>query len=549
MKLRKILAILLALIFVMAPLAGCGSGDSGAPAAGDPGNPGSPGSTGSPGGAGGVDTPSGSERSRVVNIGYGEKPRTLDPGNFRDQGSKTTIGMMYETLIYSPHDGSGYLPMLAHSWDIDPDGMYWIFYLRDDVYFHHGTKMTSVDVVASFQRQIDHRGELEWLPLYLPDLEYVEAIDEYTVKIGFSNPVPLAGNAFRIGYIFPADAFEEFGEDLWHLQRCYGTGPWQMVEWIDGQYSHFKKFDNYWNRANFDSYFDEVFIHHIQEPTSAVAAHLAGSLDAYTPAGGVDNDLLSMYLGREHLTQFVDVGTNANIYTFLQFGEGSIWHDERVRQAFSMSINRQSLIDNVLGRGELPRSFWHEGVIGFLDLGGYEYNPDRARQLLAESDYDGRDIIMLSTRNLSRAEDICLVLAGFANAVGFNMVVQVEDAAVFSVRRDEADYDLYIHQGVFPDGLPGRHYNRIMGNTDRQDYENEEMFHLIRTFNSEMDEGRRRVLSEEINRMITLNVAPQITFMHLVSVYAVDYGVAGIAFYADGELDFSRVTWDPSMVP
>ena len=115
----------------------------------------------------------------------------MDPQNYNGLGGQLLISFAYESLIYSPHDGSGYQPYLAKSWDIDPEGMHWTFHLRDDVTWSTGDPLTADDVVYSVERFINGAPELSWKSQYLPAASYAEKIDDYTVKIGFTAPSPM----------------------------------------------------------------------------------------------------------------------------------------------------------------------------------------------------------------------------------------------------------------------------------------------------------------------------------------------------------------------
>ena len=495
-------------------------------------------------------TPAVPERSKVVNIGFSEKPRTLDPHNAPEQGSETTNRMFFETLIYSSHDGSPYTPLLAESWDIAPDGKSWTFYLRKGVFWHNGDPFNADDVVATYTRLSDRRDDLGYFNNNLADFESVEKIDEHTVKVNFSQPYPLAGNSFRGTYIIPAKAYEELGDDLFHLQYCYGTGPWMLVEWVDGQYSHFKKNPDYWNKAVYDPYFEEVYIWHIGEPASAVAAHISGSLDAYTPSGGINYDMLPLYAGTEDTIEIVSIETSTNWFLQFQCREDNPFTDIKVRQALDMAIDRQLIIDAILGGGRHPIGLWAPEVTGHdPKIDPYVYDPDRARQLLAESTYDGRTVQILSYPNAPKAEEICLYIADMANKVGFNMTVAIEATNIYGTRRATGDYDVFGAHVSFPDGVPFRIMNvHVLNDIYKNHFNNAELNAIVQKFNVELDPAQRKKYAQEFNRFLRDHTAPQVAVAHLNAIYAVNYGIVGIDLYPDGLHNFSYVDYDPSKV-
>ena len=492
------------------------------------------------------------ERSRTVNIGISERARSMDPHMAHEQGTELPIRLFYETLLWSQHDGTPYTPALAESWEMSEDGMYWTFYLRQGVQWHNGDPFNADDVVATFQRMIDRRGELSYVQTQLAQLESVEKIDEFTARIHFNQPYPLAGNAFRGSYIIPAKAYAEHGDDLFHNQLCYGTGPWILVEWVDGQYTHVRKNPNYWGKDFYDPYFEELYLRLVPEPATAIAAHLAGDLDAYVPGGGINADLIPLYAGSEDRIEIVVQPTNYNLYLQMTSGPGQAFEDIDVRRAFTLAIDRQLIVDAIYqGFGSVPVGIWHPAVISHdPNIEPYVYDPDLARQILANSTYDGRTIEILTYPNMPKAEEACLALAGMANEVGFNMTVNVSENAVFQERRRTGDYDVFAGHVPFPDGLPARLINtNIYTDVYSSNLNNAELNDLSRRFLTELDPDRRRQLGQEINRFMVDIVAPHIVFAHIDALNARNYGIVGIRFNADGFHNFAWVDWDPNDGP
>ena len=466
-------------------------------------------------------------------------------------GTEACLRMMWDNLLYTDRTGSGtYHPALAKSWDIAPDGLSWTFYLREDVFWSDGNPFNADDVVYSCNRVDENRDELVYIASYFPQYDSVEKINEYTVKINFKEPFPLAGNAFRAFFIIPKVAHEQYGDDLFNLQICTGTGPWKIVEWVTGQYIHYEKNENYYDKANFDSYFDEVYIRFVTEPATGVAAHLSGSLDVYCPSGGINNDYLSMYAGTEDRIEMIGQATNQNAYLAVQCKPESILSDMNVRKALSLSIDRQLIVDTIFGGfGSTPSGYFAPGVIGYdPSVPPYEYNPALAKQLLDASAYNGEPLEIMINPNLTRGMDMMLAVADMANSVGFNISVKLEETTVFNTRRAEADWDFFGMQVSFIDGIPARQFNLILNDPEKRNYVDEEMNSLIRRFNSEMSVDGRQSLAAQINRMLVDKVGPDIVILHFTNNYARNRGMTGRDFfYPDGTFCVAFVDYDPSM--
>ena len=541
---RRILSILLVFVMLVGA-AGCGGGTGTGTAST---------STAGSGAASTADSSaapvsSGPERSRIVNIGFSTKPRTIDPGNYTDPGTDTSVTMSYEPLVHSDHAGI-YSPLLATEWAMSEDGSVWTLKLRQGVLFHDGDTFDADDVVFSYQRQLDAEGELVMLMQYVPTLEAVEKIDDYTVKFTFDSPTPTALNGFRAIPVYSKDTHDKVGDEMFNLvEHANGTGPWVFDEWIDGQYSHFTKNPNYWDKANYDPYFEEVYIRHVSEPSSAVAAHLSGDLDAYIPYGGIDNDLLPLYAGTEQKTELLDFMTNTNLYIALSFKEGQVWRDYDVRKAFSLSIDRASIMNLILGKGEVSRGYFYEGVVGTdRSIEPFEYNPEAAKELLATTGYDGRNIEIIGSPNTPKGAEISQAIADMAKQAGFNITMTVLDTAIYGTRRNSGDYDAYMTTVQFVDGLPFRLLNsNFVTDNMKTEYSNTEIRDRIVAASQELDEQKREQLVKEANKLICEDL-PQILIGTMAVTYAQDYGLTGVEFYTDGLQHFTYVDYDPSLV-
>jgi ABC-type transport system substrate-binding protein len=444
--------------------------------------------------------------------------------------------------------GGPWQPMLAHSWDVCPEATYWIFYLEENVYFHNGQKFTARDVVFTYQMLLDMVDTSPVTLAVLPVLDSVEMIDEYTVKIGFSEPFPMAGNGFRSIYIIPHEAGERLGEDFWLDRHSYGTGPWVIEEWIDGQHTRFSKNPNYWGKDDFDSYFEEVIMVHSTEPASIVAAQLAGSIDVYAPLGGIDNDMLAQYAAHSDRFRLHTVETTMNLHMTWQH-QNTPFADYNARRAFNHSINRQLLIDTVVGRGVFPTTYFHPGIPGSdPSIDPYQYDPDLARQFLAMSSYDGSPLEIMVTSGIPKPEETALAIADMASRVGFNMTVRVEDGTTFTTRRNASDYGLLIGQIAFPNAVPARFVNTMLNDTSRTNFDDEELKEMIRGFNMALTDEARLPFTTAINKRMSETLSPHFALVYVVAVSPVAHGVT-LDFYPDGMLNYMRVNYDPSIIP
>jgi len=458
--------------------------------------------------------------------------------------------MTFEALVRSDHAGN-HFPHLAESWEFNEDGSAMTLRLREGVYFHNGEYFDADAVVFNFERLIEGRSTLGVAINFWQALESVEAIDQYNVRLNFDGPFSSALTSLKCTFMIPPGAFEEHGEALFNDQIMYGTGPWIFEEWVDGQFARFTKNTSYWNIANYDSYFNEVFIRYVVEPSSAVAAHLAGDVDAYIGIGGISADMVPLYAGAEDRIQVVNFLTSSFKYLHLSYREGSVFHDENVRWALVYGIDRQSISDNLLGGGPPVRSMFPQGVVGYdPTIEPYVFDPDRARQFLEDSTYDGRELLLLANSGSPSAESVNLAIADMLGQVGFNIVVRVEDSATFNTLRAAGEYDIFSIHSMYGDGNPFNHLTaRILRDIHGSYFYDTEMFAVIEEFTIAMDPDERQRLAAQVNRMFRELPGPQTAYAVLYANQAINWGITGIDLFPDGFVGFNRVDWDPTLIP
>jgi peptide/nickel transport system substrate-binding protein len=352
--------------------------------------------------------------------------------------------------------------------------------------------------------------------------------------------------------IIPDAAFAKYGEDLWNKQLMYGTGPWVFKEWIDGQYVRLEKNHEYWNKAEYDPYYEEVYLRFILEPATIVAAHLAGDIQVNLQQSGVPKELRSLYSGTNSRIQEIERRTGQFFYAQFQSEKGKVFNDKNARMAFEYCLDRKSIVSNILdGDAELITSLIAEPVQGFdPSLPPYEYNVEKAKEYLKKSGYDGRKITVMGHTSLKKSEEILLATVDNMKAVGFNAEIELVDMSVFLELRATGKYDL-----VYALGLPSNNdateplSQRFDTGRDGHHYDNPEMHDLIEKLQREMDAGKRASYVTRISHIIRDEAAPATGVCSLNMTYYSDWGVSGIYYFRDGSVRMMYVDYDPSLVP
>lgn len=486
------------------------------------------------------------EVKTVLNLALSENITKLDPHDIFNFPVFTACWMMYDTLISTDHEGN-YSPGLATAWDKSDDGLIWTFSLREDVKFQNGEEFDSADIVATFQRLIDH-PELTCALTYWPYLESVTAIDKYTVEIKLSDPFGPAEYAFSNTWIIPNEAWEADGETLWTEQKAVGTGPWQLVEWVDGQYTHFKKFEGSWDI--YDTTLEEIYLRHILEPSTAINGQLSGVIDANLATGGVARDMLSMYTGTENVVEMVNVDISLFHYLQFQCREGSVFEDQRVREAFSLALDREALVDYVLGAGSIPNGIFPEGTLGAdASVPAYEYDVEKAKALLAEAGYDGREFTIYTHTGIPMGKQLLTAIQDMLVQAGFNAKIQPVEVSALNNIRKEGTYDAFLASNNYVSGDPYAHINqRILSDNHHSNYQDEEMMKLIEDSNKAVEPADREAILKQLNARMRETLAPQIATDQMQACYPINYGVTGLQLYRDGLINVRYANWDPALV-
>ena len=487
------------------------------------------------------------DHSKSVTIAFTEGLIKLDPQDQSVATGLTMNDMIFDTLLQDNHDGT-FDNRLAESVEFSDDNMEITIKIHEGVTFHDGEKLDADDVVCSFQRLIDTPTLYSYIS-YWGSLESVEKVDDYTVKVKLNAPeVAAARQGLGSLVVIPNEAYEKNGTALFTDGIMTGSGPWKFVEWVDGQYLKMEKNPDYWNGGN-NSYFDEVYLRFVPEASTAISGQIAGDLDAYYNVnGGIPADLQALYAGSEDKCELLTVPVSSIDYLGFQCGENSVFNDVNVRRAFSMAIDRQTIIDALLGGGAVNPGVMNDMSLGYdesLDVDWYHYDPEAAKELLNSTGYAGEEVTISS---VAAFNTLALAVADYANAIGFNCKAEVVEAATLADIRATADYDMFIVTAIHGSGDPYQFLSfRVFADGHHSEYVNDELHSLIEQSNQEADVEARNELLKQINAIIADECAPMVSLARLQTVQSVNYGITGITFAPDGFCLCRNVDYDPSL--
>jgi len=307
---------------------------------------------------------------------------------------------VYETLLrYDPLEDK-FIPVLATDYEKSEDGLTWTFHIRKGVKFHDGTELDAEAVRFSIQRTIDlgKGAAFIWDPV-----EEINVLDEYTVEFKLKYPAPLdliAASAYG-AFIVSPEAVKSHPEDWLSQGNEAGTGPYKLKSYQLGEEVVLEKFEDYW-RGWEGPHFDTVVIKKI--PETATRRQLVEKGDADITIELPYEDIEAL---KEHPDVNVVVGPSFQ-NLFMMFNTDKPPLDNKlVRQALSYAFPYDNVVKYSMGsfarqaRGAIPYGLWGHGE----DLFQYEYDLDKAKELLAEAGYpDGGFELLLTYLSGDEAE-------------------------------------------------------------------------------------------------------------------------------------------------
>jgi peptide/nickel transport system substrate-binding protein len=310
-----------------------------------------------------------------ITVGMQLEPPNLDPtAGAAAAIDEVVYANVFEGLTRFGPDGS-VLPGLAESWEIAPDGLSWVFTLREGVTFHDGLPMTAEDVAFSFERAMAEDSTNAQKQLF-EGINSVNVIDDLTVEIGLdTHKGALLWNLAWGDAVIVSPASAET-----NATDPVGTGPFRFERWVQGDQVELVRNDDYWGEP---AALDGVTFKFISDPTAAFAAMMAGDIDAFPNFPAPEN--LAQFQADPRFS--VIVGTSEGETILAMNNARAPFDDVRVRRAVAHAIDRSAIIDGAMfGYGTPIGSHFAPHHPAYEDLTGMSaFDPEMAKALLAEA--------------------------------------------------------------------------------------------------------------------------------------------------------------------
>jgi oligopeptide transport system substrate-binding protein len=475
------------------------------------------------------------EQALVLAGGESTNPRDYDPATTHGSGDK----LVFSGLVsFDPR--LNLTPDLAKSWEASPDGTVYTFMLRQNAKFHDGRPVTAQDVIYSWERALNPALHSDTALTYLGDIvgapevaagqtEHVsglEALDAHTPKVTIDEPKPYFLLKLTYPTAFVLDkANVESGEE-W-FRKPNGTGPYKLTEW--------RRFEQITYEANPDFYLGKPSIPYvIVKLYSGVGLRLyeAGDIDITgVPYSSAERFLDPTEPLHNELLTGVGLCTGFVVFDITQ----PPFDDVKVRQAFSMAFDRQKYIDVVLNGHALPAiGLFPPGLPGFnIRLKGLPYDPERARQLLAESKYaDNLPTIVYTDAGIgfSIGGDVAALAQMWKQVLGVEITVENLEPNYFYDKIVAGQHGQIFGGGWCADYPDPENFADVLfhtgSNQNTGGFSNSELDALLERARVEQDVSKRIEMYQQAEQII-VNDAPVLFTTHSLSYQLVKPYVKG----------------------
>jgi peptide/nickel transport system substrate-binding protein len=478
--------------------------------------------------AAGAAVPARAQARPPLTVAIGTDLITQDPCRIAGGNDYFFFANVFEGL-YGPDENGKPAPLLAESHAVSPDGLSYEFTLRPNARFHSGEPVTAEDVRFSWQRAVAPETRNPRASVLVANIADVEVLDQRRCRVKLKQrDASFLDNCGEYWYIISKKHAEAGGENPFDRQPI-GTGPFAFVERRVRSYIKLRGFEQHWGRV---PAFGEVTLKIIPDDQSRVAQVQTGESDIVTNVPPV----LAAPLQRLPNVQVVRAPSFQNIYIAINALNGHPGlRRADVRRALNMAVDKAALLRaTMLGFAQQLEQPCHPDIFGCdAQVTPYGYNPDRARQILAEAGFDfGRPLKLLGqgTGRVPQARETLQGVAAFLNRIGIRTEINMLDygawISVYGARQKDPSVDLVFANFTDYNGDPsGRLLRQVRTGATYSWYSNPEIDAMLDRMNDFASVEERRAFVRRLFARLH-EEAPLIPLWTVDSIYGVGRGLS-----------------------
>ena len=445
---------------------------------------------------------------------------TLDPHGSNDTPSSNVQANIYETLVVQD-ENMELQPGLAEEWEAVEDNV-WEFKLREGVTFHDGSEFNAEVVKANLERVIDPEVGSPRAFLYSMITD-IEAVDDYTVRITTEYPFsPLPSHlAHPGGGMMSLEAIEgdyasmEEGNEpgTYINENPIGTGYFKFESWSPGTEVVLTKNEDYWGEP---ARLDSVTFKVVPEDLTRIAELETGVAHVTDPLSPSD-------VAQVEATDGLYVNQQGSVRTnYIGFNmEKEPFDDVRVRQAISMAIDKEQIIEGIYdGIGTPAIGPLAPDVFGYDEsLSGIEYDPEQAKELLAEAGYEDGFSTTIWTDDKRENVDTVTNIQAQLSEIGIDVDIEVLEWGAFLETTAQGDTEMFVLgwttvTGDADYGMYSLFHSDMVGEPGNRTFtKDDELDELLDAARQENDPDKRLELYSEAQELL-VDLAPWIYLHH-----------------------------------
>lgn len=451
-------------------------------------------------------------------------PTTLDPSQIVDVTGGTIAAKLFNGLVRLGDDFK-IKPDIAERWSVSNDGLRYTFYLKHGVCFSNRREVKAYDFKYSFQRILDRAGKSpnswvlekitgadEFMKGKADDVRGIKVTDDYTLDIHLKKPFSPLLNllAMTAAYVVPREEVERWGPDF--SSHPMGTGPFILKEWRPNREIILVKRTGYFEPP---AKVQGLIYRIIPEDLTAVTEFEIGNIDILT----IPASEFSRYRKDPEKKNYISSMYGLNTYYIGLNCSRPPFDNLNLRKAMNYTIDRVKMLNTIyekrgrLASGPLPDVMreWEQPV-------HYEYNPEKAKELVKKGGSDGITINFYITAD-QEVIDIAEVIQSYIRELGINVRIKQLEWSAYkeAVNKGEADMFYLSWWADYPDPenflFPLFHSSNHGAAGNRVRYTNRQVDALIEKGQQAMDEKQRNLFYRQAEEMIIAD-APWVFLWH-----------------------------------
>ena len=402
---------------------------------------------------------------QVLHIGNGTEPQDLDPHTVTGVPELKLNMALFEGLLARHPESLELIPAIAKSWHHNDSENSYTFHLRNNAKWSNGDPLTANDFVYSWRRLMHpllgneyatnnyaivnaeayHKNEII-------DFEQVgiKALNDYTLEFVLreKNPMFLQAMADRSTFPVHQATIEAHGKmtdrgTRWtRPENIVSNGPFKLLKWEPNNIITMVKNPNYWDRDKV--LLNAMHFYPIENLSTEERMFRTGRLQL-TTTGYIPTDKIKIY--QEEYPDKITITPIYATYFYLINTEKKPFDDVRIRKALALSIDRQSIVDNVIKGGQKPAySLNPPDPNGYLPASGVGYDTEKAKQLLAEAGYpngEGFPSFEILYNTVEHHRKIALTIQQmWKNTLGIDATLTNQEWKVYLNTRKEKQYSI-----------------------------------------------------------------------------------------------------------